>query len=73
MLCVSVFFSQLDLANWEYVVNGTARDERDIPLHVKQSFISGSYHGGKLEDEDYDAGKRVLLMCCQCVANVLLT
>jgi hypothetical protein len=45
-----------DLANWEYVVSGTARDERDIPLHVKQSFISGHYHGGTLEQEDYDAG-----------------
>ena len=48
--------STQDLDNWEYVVNGTARDERDIPLHVKQSFISGSYHGGKLVHEDYDAG-----------------
>jgi hypothetical protein len=48
--------STQDLANWEYVVNGTARDEQDIPDHVKQTFISGNYHGGKLEQEDYDAG-----------------
>ena len=48
--------SNKDLANWECIVNGTARDERDIPFHVKESFITGHYHGGILKKEEYDAG-----------------
>ena len=37
-------------------MSGTARDDRDIPAHVKESFLSGSYHGGSLDPEEFDAG-----------------
>ena len=46
--------SPQDMANWEYVANGTARDDRDIPEHVKEFIRQGKYHGGKLKREDFD-------------------
>jgi hypothetical protein len=48
--------SAQDIANWEHVVNGTARDDRDIPVHVLEFILQGKYHGGELRQEDFDAG-----------------
>ena len=48
--------SDADKANWHYVTKGTARDWRDIPQHVKDTFEAGQYHGGTIQENEYDEG-----------------
>jgi len=45
-----------DKANWRYITQGAARVARDIPAHVKQTFITGKYHGGSIDESEYDTG-----------------
>ena len=45
-----------DIANWNYIASGEARNPTDIPEHVKETFNTGKYHGGELHESDYDEG-----------------
>ena len=48
--------SETDKANWTYITQGVARDEQSIPAHVKQTFVTGKYHGGTITASEYDQG-----------------
>lgn len=48
--------SEEDQANFEYCLNGTAGHK--IPKHVQKQIERGSYHGGSLTAEEFDAGHR---------------
>uniref|UniRef100_A0A7S4NVV3 Mono(ADP-ribosyl)transferase n=1 Tax=Guillardia theta TaxID=55529 RepID=A0A7S4NVV3_GUITH len=45
---------QSDIDNLRYILAGTAGDEKWIPPHVKAQLASRQYHGGAIEEEDYD-------------------
>jgi len=47
--------SEDDLANFDYVVKGTVEPD-EFPGHVKESLRTGVYHGGKIEDGEFDTG-----------------
>ena len=44
------------LAGSKYVLEGTAGKPEDLPPHVKRSLETGLYHGGRIEDDDFDYG-----------------
>jgi len=48
--------SEKDWANFRYVLEGVACDPEWVPEHVKESLLSGVYHGGSLSAADFDAG-----------------
>ena len=45
-----------DVQNLEYIMDGTAQVEADLPDQVKRDIAQGSYHGGELKAGEYDDG-----------------
>jgi len=45
-----------DLANLNYCLHGTACRRADMPAHVLHSLEVGSYHGGRINEGDFDCG-----------------
>ena len=48
--------SQEDLDNLKYCLEGTAGKPDDLPPHVKRSLETGYYHGGRIQEDDFDYG-----------------
>ena len=48
--------SDADWSNFRYVCHGKARARAAVPLHVRETFRTGVYHGGSVSEEEYDAG-----------------
>ena len=48
--------SDTDWANFKYVCRGRARQGEHIPLHVRETFRAGQYHGGSITEDEYDTG-----------------
>ena len=48
--------SDTDWVNFKYVCHGRARFDADVPLHVRETFRTGKYHGGSITEDEYDAG-----------------
>ena len=65
--------SDADWSNFRYVCHGKARERAAVPLHVRETFRTGIYHGGSVSEEEYDAGHDGwdLAAFCQLEAAVL--
>ena len=48
--------SKKDCENFYYILDGTAQTWDDYPAQVQEDIRSGTYHGGSLGPDDYDAG-----------------
>jgi len=47
---------QNDLENFNYIVEGVSGRPSDLPSAVSTSLLTGIYHGGTLEPDDFDTG-----------------
>jgi len=47
-----------DQANLQYILHGTALKPEDLPAHIQKQIREHQYHGGVLEENDFDHGHR---------------
>ena len=62
--------SDTDWANFKYVCHCRARNAAEIPLHVRETFRLGHYHGGSITESEYDTGHDTMDLAAFCELEV---